>query len=242
MVTLEVCVDDAAGLRIAQRSEVARIELCSALSVGGLTPSVGLMRLASKSVTPIYVMIRPRSGDFVFSLDEEAQMLADIETARELGLAGVVLGACREDHTLDVPLLRRLSAACGTMGRTLHRVFDLVPNPRQALEEAVSLGFERILSSGQQTKATEGAALLRDLQCWAAGRVEIMAGSGVTPQNVGALVRGSGVCAVHASCRGVKRPYPESVKHLGFGEAYAPTDAQVIGAMAEALWDAMRPG
>lgn len=235
MIGLEVCVDDARGLRAAQQAGVARVELCSALALGGLTPDCGLMRLAASLPVPAYAMIRPRAGDFLFDDDEEAMMLADIAAARAAGLAGVVLGASRADFTLDTAMLARLSAACGPMGRTLHRAFDLVPDPAQALEVAVELGFARILTSGGAPTAMEGAEGLRRMAAAASGRIEIMAGSGVNPANVAALVRRTGVGAVHGSCRGPARPSPAAVVSLGFGAERITADSGVVRAMVDAL-------
>ncbi|AQS87533.1 copper homeostasis protein CutC [Neoasaia chiangmaiensis NBRC 101099] len=235
MIELEVCVDDVASLHAAQVPGVARVELCAALAVGGLTPSMGLMRLAVTLETPAYAMIRPRAGDFVFDAEEEAVMLGDIAAARSAGLAGVVLGASRDDGTLDIAMLARLSAACGTMGRTLHRAFDLVPEPLRALETAIELGFERILTSGGARTAPEGAAVLHSLTQAAAGRIEIMAGGGVNPANVVALVRETGVGAVHGSCRGPVQQYAPVVAALGFGVSRAPADPLVIEALRAAL-------
>ncbi|MCQ9156906.1 copper homeostasis protein CutC [Acidomonas methanolica] len=235
MTELEICVDDAEGVRTAQQAEVTRIELCAALALGGLTPSAGLVHLARGSAVPVYAMIRPRSGAFVFDTMEERAMLAEIAAMRTAGLAGVVLGASLPDHRLDVPLLARLSAAAGPLGRTLHRAFDLAPDPFEALEAAIALGFERILTSGGAHAAPEGAPLLRALVTRAAGRIEIMAGAGVTPGNVVPLLRATGVGAVHASCRAPAAPEPERVAAFGFGATRATTSPGTIHAMRDAL-------
>jgi len=235
MIDLEICLDDAGSLHAVQVPEVSRIELCAALSVGGLTPSAGLMRQAADSSVPVYAMIRPRAGDFVFAPDEEAIMLADIAVARESGLAGVVLGASRADGTLDEAMLARLSDACGSLGRTLHRAFDLVPDPLASMEVAIRLGFERILTSGGAPAASDGAGTLRALVQASAGRIDIMAGSGVRPENVAALLHETGVRAVHASCRGRPTRYAETVGALGFGATRAAADPDVIRAFRAAL-------
>ncbi|EHH68722.1 copper homeostasis protein CutC [Gluconobacter morbifer] len=201
MTELEICVDTSAGLAVAQSQNVSRIELCSALALGGLTPSPGLMHLASNSPVPVYAMIRPRSGNFVFTPLEEAAMLADIAAARSAGLAGVVLGASMPDQSLNEAMLKRLITSCGSMGRTLHRAFDLVPDPSKALETVIRLGFDRILTSGCAPTAPEGMSVLKALVQQARGRIDIMGGSGVTPDNVAMLVRETGINAVHGSCR-----------------------------------------
>jgi copper homeostasis protein len=145
---LEICVADAASLEAAIEGGADRIELCSALELGGLTPSPGLMRLAAQAPIPVYAMIRPRAGDFVFSAREGEIMLADIEAVGGAGLAGVVLGASLPDGRLDEALLSRLHGHARGLGTTLHRAFDLVPDRPAALEAAIALGFERILTSG----------------------------------------------------------------------------------------------
>lgn len=234
-LSLEVCVDDAAGLQAAQTPEVARIELCAALDVGGLTPSVGLMTLAVGSCVPVYAMIRPRIGNFVFDAQEEKQMIADIGAARELGFAGVVLGASLPDGSLDIAMLSRLSAVAGPMGRTLHRAFDLVPDPLEAVDQACFLGFSRILTSGLAVRAEEGVDMLRRIQSHAKGRIEIMAGSGINPHSVVRVVREGGVRAVHASCRGAPVHEPAAVARLGFGDVRSPADRGVIQTLVSAL-------
>ncbi|GAD10115.1 copper homeostasis protein CutC [Gluconobacter japonicus] len=235
MPTLEICVEDAVGLRTAQRPGVTRIELCSALALGGLTPSAGLMRLAGQSTVPVYAMIRPREGGFVFTAEEIDQMLADIDAARTAGLAGVVLGACTSDRTLDVQTLKLLSDACGGMGRTLHRVFDLTPNPLTAVDQAVDLGFERILTSGQAVIAPKGQSVLKNIVNHSAGRIEIMAGSGVRVGNVRELVQETGVTAIHASCRGPSVGQACRVWELGFGRLASRTSGKIIDQMLAIL-------
>ncbi|MGI4745549.1 MAG: copper homeostasis protein CutC, partial [Janthinobacterium lividum] len=177
MIELEVCVDTIGGLEQAVAAGAARIELCGPLAVGGTTPSVGLIEAARDCAVPVYAMIRPRDGNFVFSPADEAGMLAEIRFVRAAGLAGVVLGASRPDGTLDEAMLARLSAAAGGLGRTLHRAFDLAPDPLAALETAIGLGFERVLTSGGSPRAVDGMAVLARLVRAAAGRIEIMAGS-----------------------------------------------------------------
>jgi copper homeostasis protein len=235
MTTLEVCVDSAAGLFVAGAAPIARIELCGPLAVGGTSPSLGLMRAASRVPVPVYAMIRPRDGDFVFDEEDEAVMIADIHAAQAAGLAGVVLGASRPDGSLDAALLARLSAECKGLGRTLHRAFDLAPDPLEAIETAIALGFERVLTSGRASSASEGAFVLAALQRHAVGRISVMAGAGITPANVGALVHATGVGEVHASCRSVAEGGSADVRRFGFETSRLRTDRAVIDAMLEVL-------
>jgi copper homeostasis protein len=199
-VLLEVCVDDAEGLDAAIRGGGDRIELCSALGLGGLTPSPGLMRRAATAPVPVYAMIRPRAGGFVFDGADVAVMEDDIDAAREAGLGGVVLGASRHDGRLDAAVLERLVRRADGLGLTLHRAFDLVPDFAEALEVAVGLGFERVLTSGGASAAVEGAVGLRASFAAARGRIVIMPGSGVTADNFDALRAIIPLREVHASC------------------------------------------
>ena len=199
-VGLEVCVDTIDGVLAARVGGAVRVELCASLSEGGLTPSVGLMQAAARAGIPCFAMIRPRSGLFHFSGEEAAIMLADVAAARAAGLAGVVLGAQAADGGLDLALLRRLRDAAAGMAATLHRVIDVVPDQIAALEQAMSLGFERVLTSGGQPEAPQGREMIRAMVARAEGRIGVMPGCGLTPVNVAALVAATGVREVHASC------------------------------------------
>lgn len=199
-VLLEVCVDTLAGAEAAVRGGAGRIELCSSLSEGGLTPSVGLMRAAAKLPVPVHAMIRPRSGLFHFADADTDIMLADIRAAREAGLAGVVLGVQTPDGELDVALLARLVAEAQGMAVTLHRVIDVVPDPLAALEQAATLGIGRVLTSGAEPFAPEGVGLIAEMVRRAAGRIGVMPGCGLTPGNVAGVIAATGVTEVHAAC------------------------------------------
>ena len=200
MTLLEVCVDTAEGLAAAIVGGADRVELCSALSEGGLTPSAGLMQAAAALPVPVYAMIRPRAGLFQFSAGDTAIMLADIAAARAAGLAGVVLGVQGADGGLDGALLGQLSAAAGPLGRTLHRVIDVVPDPLLALDQAVSLGFDRVLTSGAKPTAPEGTAMIKRMVTRAGGALSVMPGCGLTPENVADVMRQTGAYEAHAAC------------------------------------------
>jgi len=196
---LEVCVDDAAGLANAVAGGADRVELCAALGIGGLTPSAGLMELAARTGVPCYPMIRPRSGDFVFTAAEVAVMRADIRAARAAGLTGVVLGASHPDGRLDAAVLATLISEAQGMDLTLHRAIDLCPDVDQAVETAIQLGFRRILSSGGARVAAEGLPRLARMIAVAAGRLSVMPGSGVSV-DTWPLLAPLGATEVHASC------------------------------------------
>lgn len=226
---LEICVDDPEGLAAALEGGADRIELCSSLDSGGLTPTAGLIAQAALAPVPVYAMIRPRAGNFCFSALETEAMLQEIDAMRKAGLVGVVLGASTQDNRLDIALLQRLTARAEGMGLTLHRAFDLVPEPFEALEQAIDLGFERILTSGQQLKAIDGVDLLQQLVQRAAGRISIMPGSGVNVENARKILQVTGVHEIHSSGR-ISQPNPDvrSVE-LGFASpVFSQTSASNI--------------
>lgn len=228
---LEICVDTPSGLRTAIEAGADRIELCSSLTLGGLTPSPGLIALAGTSPIPVYAMIRPRAGNFVFDDDENGAMLADIAAVRAAGLAGVVLGASRPDRTLDEAVLSGLAGAAAGLGRTLHRAFDLVPDRSDALQTAIALGFERILTSGGARDAEMGLSALARLVDEADRRISIMPGGGVRSENVAEIIRRTGVREIHASGRSRLASQSDLVA-LGFEppEMFA-TDGRKVAAL-----------
>ena len=199
---LEICSDTAAGIAAADAGGADRIELCAGLALGGLTPSQGLMELAGQGPLPCRAMIRPRAGDFVFCDADFAVMARDVAAARAAGLEGVVLGAATASGVLDLDMLARLRARATGMGATLHRVIDTLATPLDAIDQAVALGFDRILTSGCAPSAHAGRAQLRAMVAHAAGRITIMAGAGITASNAGAIIADTGVRALHGSCSG----------------------------------------
>ena len=244
MPFLEICVDGASGVRAALDGGSDRVELCSALEVGGLTPSPGLVSFAVALGIPARALIRPRAGNFVFNDDEECVMHQDITGMVALGIEGVVLGASHLDGRLNVDLLQRLVATAreaGARGLTLHRAIDLTPNLEEAVDEAARLGFDTVLSSGGALTAPEGASMLSRMHHRAPTSLTIMAGSGVTPLTVGTLVAATGVTAVHASAR--SRVHAADPKLVAFGFAKAgeqSADAATVRAIRNAL-DARGP-
>lgn len=233
---LEVCVADPQSLVAAIEGGAERIELCSALELGGLTPLPGLMALAARSGIETYALVRPRSGDFVFDRHDVEAMLRDIDAVRAAGLAGVVIGANRPDGRLDEDLLARLVAHAAGLGTTLHRAIDLVPNFAEATETAIALGFERILTSGGAPTVLEGLGQLALAQATARGRIRITAGSGLRPDNVLELLAAVLVDEVHSSCAGQPTPSADGAVRLGFAaKTKRHTDAAVVRAFREVL-------
>jgi copper homeostasis protein len=237
---LEVCVDSAAGLDIAVQSGADRIELCSALNLAGLTPSHGLMAMAASKDLPCYVLIRPRAGDFCYDRREIDVMRSDIDRVRSMRLAGVVIGASLSDGSLDEETLRQLLDHAVGLPVVLHRAFDLVPDFQQALETAIRLGFKRVLTSGGEPDAPAGSAVIRKLVEQARDRIEVMAGAGLSADNVAEFVRATRVTAVHASCSSAVHNSDNATVSraatLGFIPAiHRATDAKAVTAMLESL-------
>lgn len=214
---LEICVDTLSGLNAALSGGADRIELCAALSEGGLTPSRGFMALAADAGLPVRAMIRPRGGDFTYSGDELAVMHADIAAAAEAGLAGVVFGANRPDGALDLTALEDLCRQAQDFGleTALHRSFDLTPDPFAALDAVLALDFDTVLTSGGARSAPEGVATLQALVAQAAGRIEILAGGGVRADSADALLK-AGLFALHSSCRAPLPHRRDRATELGY--------------------------
>jgi copper homeostasis protein len=235
---LEVAANSVASALAAQEGGAGRVELCAALELGGVTPSYAEIATArDRLAIPLYVLIRPRAGDFLYSDFECEVMLRDIEACAALGCDGVVLGALDADALVDRSRCLTLIAAAGRMGVTFHRAFDMVADPAPALEAVIALGCERVLSSGGQASAVEAAVQLRALVTQAAGRVVVMPGAGIHARNITALARATGAHEFHASA---KRALPSGMRHrrpgledMSGGEWR--TDAAEVRAMVSAL-------
>jgi copper homeostasis protein len=198
-LSLEVCVDTLEGAWVAAENGADRIELCAALSEGGLTPSPGVMTAAAKLPVPVYAMIRPRRGGFAYSDLEKTAMLRDIEAVERVGLAGIVIGAVNHQQDLDGDFLS--AALKGTdLPATLHRAIDTVQDYGLAVGTAIELGFERILTSGQADQAEYGMDRLAQAVQIASGRLSVMAGSGVNASNAARILKHGRVAELHASC------------------------------------------
>lgn len=208
---LEIAANSVASALAAQEGGADRVELCTALELGGLTPSHAQIALARERLhIPLYVLIRPRAGDFLYDDLEGETMQRDIEACAALGCDGVVLGVLDAEGQVDMPRCRALIAAAGKLGVTFHRAFDLSRDPMRALEDIVALGCERVLTSGAQASAIEGAALIRELVAQANGRLAVMPGAGITAQNIAALAAATGAREFHASA---KRQLPSAMRH-----------------------------
>lgn len=198
---LEVCTGHLQSVMAAVEGGAERIELCSALSLDGLTPSLGLLKTVRNlySGLKIHVLIRPREGDFVYTEEEVRIMEEDIKDSLPYA-DGIVIGALDKEGNIDIGTTRRLVEASQDKPVTFHRAFDACKDPQTALEQIISLGCKRILTSGQQPKAEQGIALLKALQGQAGDRLVIMPGGGVNTENARLILDQTGCMEIHGSC------------------------------------------
>ena len=196
---LEICANSFQSALNAQLGGAQRIELCSELSVGGITPSYGLIKkvVAELSIETV-VLIRPRSGNFRYSDSEFETLKNDIKICKDLGVAGIVSGVLNVDNTIDLERTKELVELSKPMKFTFHRAFDVVPNPKKALRELIDLGIHRVLTSGQHLKAIEGIDLLIQLKNLGESKIQILVGSGVNVENA-KVFKTAGFSEIHAS-------------------------------------------
>ena len=195
---IEAVVNSAISAIEAQKGGADRVELCDNMHDGGTTPGHGSIRYAREHLSiKLYVMIRPRGGDFLYSDDEFEIMKYNLMAAKKLGADGVVFGILRPDGTIDRERMKILTELGRPMGITCHRAFDMTNDPFRAMEDLISLGIDRILTSGQARTAPEGAGLIRQLINKSEGRISIMPGCGVKEHNIVDLVRKTGAKEVH---------------------------------------------
>jgi copper homeostasis protein len=204
---LEICAQSYVSAMVAQTGKADRIELCSAVELGGLTPSLSLILAVKRDLTiPICVLVRTRAGDFVYT-DEEFDIIRnDVIWCRDNGLDGVVVGCLDENNELDEPKMKELARLAYPMEVVCHKAFDRTPTPSLSLDKLISWGYDRVLTSGGAKNVIEGTAELARLVKQAAGRIEILAGGTVRSENVVELVQNTGVQQVHSSAN---RFYPE---------------------------------
>ena len=200
---LENCAYSALSALNAQIGGADRVELCSGMAEGGTTPSYGEIVAARKVLTSarLHVIIRPRGGDFLYDDIELEAMLNDIKMAKSIGADGIVLGCLTADGSIDTANLKILLKAAEGMSTTFHRAFDVCNNPLEALETIINLGFDRILTSGQQPDAEHGIPLLRQLVERAADRIIIMPGCGINANNILRIALETGATEFHSSAK-----------------------------------------
>lgn len=236
---LEVAANSVASSCAAQAGGAGRVELCSALELGGVTPSWATIAMARERLRiPLYVLVRPRAGDFLYDDLECETMLRDIEACANLGCDGVVIGVLDADGNVDMARCRPLVAAAGDMGVTFHRAFDHASDQARALEDVVGLGCERVLTSGGRPGATQAVDAIRALVVQAGDRLSVMPGAGVNADNLAQLARATGAREFHASA---KRQHPSGMRirarldDMAAGEVRS--DEQAVRAMAAVLRD-----
>lgn len=199
----EVCANGLESCLAAQEAGADRVELCADIPEGGTTPSFGEIKVAREMLktTRLHVIIRPRGGDFLYTPLEIRRMIEDIDICKKLGVDGVVFGCLNKEGDVDMAACRELMSHSEGMSVTFHRAFDRCRDPFKSLEDIISLGFDRILTSGQQPKAIDGAQLLAELNKRAGERIIILAGSGVNESNIRSLYEKTNIHEYHFSAR-----------------------------------------
>lgn len=196
---LEICASNYQSAINAEKAGAHRIELCSELAVGGITPSYGFIKQVMAAVKiPVFVLIRPRSGNFTYSDEEFNIMKKDIELCKDLSCAGIVSGILNVDNSVDVSRTKELIECSKPLGFTFHRAFDRTSNPYEALDQLIALNVDRILTSGQESSAEKGIFVLQQLKKLASGLVKIIPGGGINHDNV-LVFKGGGFEEIHCS-------------------------------------------
>ncbi len=200
---IEICANSVESAVKAEEGGAYRVELCAGIPEGGTTPSLGDIKMARKllKTTKLHVIIRPRGGDFLYSALEQEIMLEDIRCALEAGADGVVFGCLTADGNVDMDVMKRMMDASKGMNVTFHRAFDMCNDPFKALEDIISLGCTRILTSGQEATAEKGISLLKNLVEQSNGRIIIMPGCGVNAANIAKISKETGAEEFHFSGR-----------------------------------------
>ena len=196
---LEICANSYQSALNAQNAGANRIELCSELSVGGITPSHGLLqKIAEKITIPVHVLVRPRSGNFFYSKDEFEQIKKDIKICKDFGFQGIVCAVLHSDNTIDIERTKELVELSKPLSFTFHRAFDCVPNPKKEILNLIDLGVNRVLTSGQKEKAIDGIELLKQLKEITENKIIILPGSGINSENV-TYFKKAGFQEIHTS-------------------------------------------
>ncbi|MDR1763879.1 MAG: copper homeostasis protein CutC [Dysgonamonadaceae bacterium] len=224
---LEVCVDSFCNAKLAEQGGADRIEFCANLVEGGVTPSHSQILHACKFLKiKTFVLIRPRGGDFVYNADEIDIMKEDVRFCGEAGCEGVVFGALNPDGSVDISACREIMEIARQYGMetTFHRAFDRTANMFEALEDLVSLGFDRVLTSGGRDSALEGAATINSLIEAGEGRISILPGAGLSPENVIELLQLTGSRELHGSLRSLK---PSAMQYMTDKMAIPPEEREL---------------
>jgi copper homeostasis protein len=236
---LEVCMSSVEDARAAEEGGADRLELNSALSLGGLTPSLGtLIEVRAVTRLPLIVMTRPRSGGFCYTESEYRIMRLDIDLALEHGADGIAFGVLTASGEVDREPTRAIVRQIGDKDAVFHRAFDVTPDPAAALETLVDLGVRRVLTSGQEPSAIQGASLIRSLIQQSARRIEILPAAGIKPDNVAGLIAATGCDQVHASLRETRSDGSMAARpQIRFGPAdeFDSTSAERVRQMVKSM-------
>lgn len=225
--TIEICAGSLDDAVAAEKAGAARIELNSSLFLGGLTPSLGSLKLVKKETNlKVLTMVRPRAAGFLYTSAEFKTMEEDAKLFIDNGADGIVFGFLNEDGTIDTKRCESLIKIAGTKEKVFHRAIDVVPDPLKALDLLIELGFTRVLTSGQEPTAYEGMELIAAMVKHAKGRIEILPGGGITKKNAAKLVQGTGVTQIHfAALKAVSEPSTARNPSIYYGGAlYPPED------------------
>jgi copper homeostasis protein len=227
-ILLEICCGSAEDAIEAAAGGADRVELCSALFLGGLTPSLGsLLQAKARTKIPIVAMNRPRQAGFCYSQTEFAVMERDAEIFFEHGADGIVFGFLKADGTVDIERTRSICRRIGTRQAVFHRAFDVTPDPFRALEELIDVGVTRVLTSGQKNRAPDGAELIAKLIEKAAGRIEVLPGGGLTADNVRQFVSRTGCRQVHMTAFHARRDTSTLANSaIQFGAPGGPSESE----------------
>jgi copper homeostasis protein len=236
-ILLEVAVASVEDAVAAQSGGADRVELNTALAVGGMTPSLGWLIEVRQAVTvPIWAMVRPRAGGFFYSDAEFRAMRRDAELLLEHGADGIVFGVLNDDGAVDVARCRELVRQAGGGRCVFHRAFDVTPEPFQAIERLIDLGFRRVMTSGQEENAYNGTLLIKKLVSRSAGRIEVLPAGGVNRFTVADVVARTGCDQVHASLRGLRAdPSTAARPRVSFAAAARPPEGHYEATDADAV-------
>jgi copper homeostasis protein len=234
---LEICCFNLASATVAQEAGAHRVELCSGPAEGGTTPSSGMIRIARERLRiPLYPIIRPRGGDFLYDDDEFRMMQRDVEYSKQVGCNGVVIGMLKPDGSIDKARCARLVELAYPLGVTFHRAFDWTANPFEAMEDIIGIGCERILTSGQRPTAIEGITLINELVREADDRIIIMPGSGVRSSNIAELMEKTEAPEYHTSARVLETSRMEFISlEMGEDPSMVMADTKEIKSILERL-------
>ncbi len=214
-ILFEACVETLESAVAAEKGGAGRIELCVNLDIGGLTPPAGMIRETCKALSiPVNILIRPRGGDFNYSSEEFETMKREIEVSKQAGANGVVVGVLMAADSVDLARVRQLVEIARPMSFTFHRAFDEAADPFRALEDIMSLGIERLLTSGQKPAAKQGIPLLKQLVEKGGRRISIMPGGGVNESNADRILSETGAREIHASLRDSSEDFESRVKNF----------------------------